>query len=264
MNLLNKDVLYEVLKEPTLESFRILLQNHMGEEEQLDFKKEWEDNEKISKHLLAMANSGGGCIVFGVCQKDDGSFETEGLLNELKDDADLRKGVKKFIPDTLKFYLKDFKYESSEYEKLKNKKFQILIVENNPKNLPYICCKDGSCIKDGDIYIRNGSESRKATNYQVEKIIEKKLIACKVPRKKDMTLKQHLEQLDVLYNELTYTSVEGNVFSGLTKALEPLTRQLSGKVVIKRKGNYPKEDYDDFILNILNKKKKRIEEELDL
>ena len=69
---------------------------------------------------------------------------------------------------------------------------------------------------------------------------------------------------DVLYNELTYTSVEGNVFSGLTKALEPLTRQLSGKVVIKRKGNYPKEDYDDFILNILNKKKKRIEEELDL
>lgn len=264
MNLLNKDALYEVLKEPTLESFRVLLQNHMGEEEQLDFKEKWEDNEKIAKHLLAMANSGGGCIIFGVCQKDDGSFETEGILDKLKDDADLRKGVKKFIPDTLKFYLKNFKYESSEYEKLKNKNFQILIIENEPKNLPYICCRDGSCIKDGDIYIRNGTESRKATNYQVQKIIEKKLIACKIPKNKDMTLKQHLEQLEVLYNEFTYTSVEESTLSGLTKALGALVTSFSGKVITKRKENYPKEDYDTFILKMLNRKKKRIEEELDL
>ena len=41
---LNKDDLYKVLKEPTLENFRELLQNHMGEEDYLDFKKEWESN----------------------------------------------------------------------------------------------------------------------------------------------------------------------------------------------------------------------------
>ena len=41
MDLLNKDVLYNVLKEPTLENFRSLLQQHMGEEDQLDFKKDW-------------------------------------------------------------------------------------------------------------------------------------------------------------------------------------------------------------------------------
>lgn len=264
MNLLNKDALYAVLQDPTLENFRILLQNHMGEEEQLDFKKEWENNEKICKHLLAMANCGGGCIIFGVCQKDDGSFETDGLIDKLKDDADLRKEVKKFIPDTLKFHLKTFKYENSEYEKLKDKKFQILIVEDEPKNLPYICCKDGSYVKDGDIYIRNGTESRRATNYQVEKIIEKKLIACKIPKNKNMKLKEHLEQLEVLYRELTYTEVEENVLSGITKALGSLVTGLSGKVVTKRKECYPQEDYDDFILKILNKKKKRIEEELDL
>ena len=48
--------LNKVLKEPTLENFRALLQNHMGEEDYLDFKKEWESNEKTSKHILAMEN----------------------------------------------------------------------------------------------------------------------------------------------------------------------------------------------------------------
>ena len=120
------------------------------------------------------------------------------------------------------------------------------------------------CIKDGDIYVRSGTESRKATNYQVEKIIEKKLIACKVPRSKDMTLKQHLEQLNILYNELTYTVIETDAFSGLSKALTTLAERFSGKTIIKKKENYPKESYDDFILKMLNKKKKRIEEELDL
>lgn len=139
-----------------------------------------------------------------------------------------------------------------------------MIVEDEPKNLPYICCKDGSQIKDGDIYIRSGTESRKATNYQVEKIIERKLIACKVPKSKNMSLKQHLEQLDILYNELTYTVYENNSLSSLTKALSTLVDRFSGTTSIKKKENYPKESYDDFILKMLNKKKKRIEEELDL
>ena len=40
--------------------------------------------------------------------------------------------------------------------------------------------------------------------------------------------------------------------------------KFAGKTIIKKKENYPKESYDDFILKMLNKKKKRIEEELDL
>ena len=48
---LNKDDLYKVLKEPTLENFRELLQNHMDEEDYLDDEEaeeteETEDNEK--------------------------------------------------------------------------------------------------------------------------------------------------------------------------------------------------------------------------
>lgn len=264
MDLLNKDVLYNVLKDPTLENFRSLLQQHMGEEDQLDFKKDWESNEKMAKHILAMANSGGGCIVLGVEQLGDGSFEIEGL-KKLKDPANFKEGVKGKIPDTLKYHLKDFKYESSEYEKMKNKKFQILIIEDEPKNLPYVCCNNGTEIKDGDIYVRTGTESIKATNYQIDKMIERKLNACKVRVRKDMSLKQHLEQLEVLYNELTYTVLENNtLMGGIFKSLSALTSKLTGEVSVKYKDNYPKENYDDFILRMLNKKKKRIEEELDV
>ena len=46
MQLLNKDELYEILTNPTRENFRVLLQNHLGEEDYLDFKKEWPDEEK--------------------------------------------------------------------------------------------------------------------------------------------------------------------------------------------------------------------------
>lgn len=255
---LNKDDLYKVLKEPTLENFRELLQNHMDEEDYLDFKKEWESNEKMSKHILAMANSGGGCIILGVEQNGDGSFGICGLKS-LKDPAKLKEGIKGIIPDSLEYLIKDFKYESSEYKAMENKKFQILIIKDNPKSLPYVCCKDGNDIKDGEIYIRTGTESRRANNYQIEKVIDRKLNACKIPKNKDISLEKHLKHLKILYSELTYTTDTGWI-SSLAKVLTGIGNNKK----TEKKELYPKEDYDDFILKVLNKKKKRIEEELDI
>ncbi len=172
MKLLIKDELYEILKNPTKENFRYLLQNHLGEEDYLDFKSEWPDKEKEARHILAMANSGGGCIIFGVFQKEDGTFDISGL-NNLKDAADLRKEIKGYIPPSLKYHVKDFTYENSEYDKMIGKKFQILIVEDVPTELSFVCCKDGERLKDGDIYVRKGTESEKATNYEISKINDK-------------------------------------------------------------------------------------------
>lgn len=230
----------------------------MGEEDYLDFKKEWESNEKMSKHILAMANSGGGCIILGVAQNGDGSFDICGLKS-LKDPSNLKEGIKGIIPDTLEYMIKDFKYESSEYQVMQNKKFQILLVKDNPKNLPYVCCKNGNDIKDGDIYIRTGTESTRANNYQVDKIINRKLNACKVPRSKYLSLEEHLEHLKILYSELTYTTDTGWI-SSVKQALA----SLGVNKTTQKKDLYPKEDYDDFVLKVLNKKKKRIEEELDI
>ena len=124
MEQINKDQLYEVMKEPNRENVRILLQNHLGEEDNLDFKKDWLDKEKEAKHILAMANTGGGCVVFGVAQQHDGTFVPEGVA-KLKDPAELRKEVGRYLPSEVKYHLKDFVFENSEYEALKGKKIQM-------------------------------------------------------------------------------------------------------------------------------------------
>lgn len=258
MDNLGKDQLYSVLNEPTMENFRYLLQNHMGEENYLDFKAKWIEKEKEARHILAMANNGGGCIIFGVSQNEDGTVEPTGL-DKFKDTADLKKEIFGYIPENLFYELKDFSYDSSEYEKMKGKKFQILIIKDEPCNLPYICCKDGKELCDGDIFVRKGTESVKASNYDLEKIIERKINALKIPRKNNMDLSQHLEQLKVLYNQLTYTKSNG-AFSGFGSVIA----KLLGDTTVVKKDCFPKEEYDEFVVRMLDKKKKRIEEELDL
>ncbi len=132
------------------------------------------DKEKVARHILAMANSGGGCIILGVSQNEDGSSKISGLEN-FKDTADLRKEIKGYLPSSLKYHVKDFSYENSECEAMIGKKFQILIVEDTPFDLPFVCCKDGEKIKDGDIYIREGTESEKANNYEIDQLIKRKI-----------------------------------------------------------------------------------------
>ncbi len=254
MQLLIKDELYDVLNNPTRENFRVLLQNHLGEEDNLDFKEEWPGKEKEARHILAMANSGGGCIIFGVMQNKDGTFEIKGLDN-LKDGADLRKEVKAYLPSSLKYYVKDFNYDNSEYEAMKGKKFQILIVEDNPLELPFVCCKDGEKIKDGDIYIRKGTESERANNYEISELIQRKIKETKIPRNNgNMSLNEHLEQLKILYSELTYTTKSSRLFLGIAEAF---TQYLGSSTTLKKEG-YPKEDYDAFIVRMLDRKKKEL------
>lgn len=258
LNLITKDDLYEILKEPTRENFRYLLQNHLGEEDYLDFKKEWPIKEKIAKHILAIANSGGGCIVFGMGQKDDNSFEIEGL-KKFKDSAELRNDIKGYIPNFLQYELKDFSYDNSEYEKMIGKKFQLLIVKNIPLQLPFICCRDGTILKDGDIYIRKGTESIRANNDDINNMILRKMNAYNVPRKNELNLQQHLQQLKILYSELTYTTNNSEIFKNISSTLSFFTSS-----TVHHKDCYPKEEYDEFVVRLLDKKKKRIEEELDI
>ncbi len=180
-------------------------------------------------------------------------------MKNLRDSADLRQEVKKFLPANLKYHVKDIKFENSEYDKLIGKMFQILIVEDRPLELPFICCADGDKIKSGDIFIRKGTESDRADSHDVDELIKRRLKVAKVPRSQDLTLKKHLSQLKDLYDELTYTTSDG----GILQSLISLSQSL-GKRTAHKKPEYPKEDYDAFVARMLDRKKKRIEEELDV
>ena len=74
-----KDTVYRLLQEPTLDHFREFLQDQTGEHNAIDFKQEWIEKDKLAKLMLALANYGGGIVVFGVHENDDKTFSCDGL-----------------------------------------------------------------------------------------------------------------------------------------------------------------------------------------
>lgn len=72
---LKKDQFYDrFLQEPTKENFRKFLQENCGEMDEVDYKEQWIEKGHLAKTILAMANSGGGIIVVGIREEDDGTL----------------------------------------------------------------------------------------------------------------------------------------------------------------------------------------------
>lgn len=131
-----KDQVYKLLQEPTLDKFREFLHAQTGEHNAIDFKSQWIENAALAKEILALANSQGGFIVFGVSENEDKSIRIDGLP-EIKDKAVVSNGIKNFISSNLKYEIYDFSYNTSEYEALNDKKFQMLVVEDVPQYIPF-------------------------------------------------------------------------------------------------------------------------------
>jgi len=87
-------------EKPTRESLRSLLKENIGETDYLDFKEIWVPFPKLSKHILALSNSGGGAIIIGVKENDDGTTTPVGL-KEFQDKEKISKGVAKYLPDNI-------------------------------------------------------------------------------------------------------------------------------------------------------------------
>lgn len=94
-----------------------------GEHNSIDFKKQWIESATLAKEILALANTKGGIIVFGVAENEDNSICIDELA-EIKDKAVISNEIKNFISSNLKYEIYDFSYTTSEYEALKNKKIK--------------------------------------------------------------------------------------------------------------------------------------------
>ncbi len=142
---------------PSRESLREVLKNNFGEFPNIDFKENFSSGAKLARHVLAIANSGGGCLVFGVAEKPDKSFEPSGLA-DLKDKADITRSIEKFLPSSLlineDIAILDCSYAEAEYPTLKGKKFQLIVIQSDPKRLPFVSeSGSGSDIRANAIYV---------------------------------------------------------------------------------------------------------------
>ena len=237
-----KEEFAKFLDEPSREKLRDFLINNLGEFAWQDFKESWIDFTKLSKHILGFANSGGGCIIFGVKQKDYNAFEPFGL-DKLEDKSEIKNTVSKFVSETLAYEILDFSYQESDYDKIKGKKFQVLLVADMPRYIPFVCLEDGDRIRKGAIYVRNKTDTEEASYEDVQNMINRR-IETGYSSRSASELENDLVQLKVLYGSISkYYNVFSISWDGLLGSS-------------KRNPKYPGEDLEDFIVRMIELKKK--------
>jgi predicted HTH transcriptional regulator len=237
-----KEAMARFAENPTREGLRENLQSHLGENTNFDFKLIWESFPKTAKHILGFANSEGGCIIYGVNQKDDGTFEPVGL-DKIVDNAVITKGVEKYLPSNLPFNIYAFSYSESEYPKINNKKFQVLIIRDNPKLLPFISMSENDKeIRKNAIYVRKGTETREASYDDLQENINRRVETAYSSKPENM-LENHIAQLKVLYDHIPR-------YLDLFDIIHPL--------YLNDNPEYPEESFTEFVNKLIDAKKKTI------
>lgn len=258
-----KEAFARFFEEPTREGLRELLRDGMGEANELDFKRKWPEGSKLAKHVLGLANFGGGCIVVGMEQVEDGTLDPVGLP-ALTDKTAILSGLDNYLPDTLMRSVEvlDFSFRESEYPKLKGKSFQVLFVEDNPAHMPFLSIKDGASVSSNTVYTRRGTATEPVNQEELQ-IIMSRRVETGYSSRRELDLQTHLQQLRVLYEQLSPFSTKTNPAfqAAISRALKPYS-QFYGKRVPNP--NYPTEDYEGFVAGAIVRKKRRIELELDI
>ncbi|PLS17070.1 ATP-binding protein [Bacillus sp. M6-12] len=193
--------LKDFLIQPGHDQLKELLLHNTGETDFLDFKWKWIDFTKMAKHILAIANSGGGCIIVGVNQTDDGKISIDGLSErEFLDKADVDNKLENLLPKYLKYHTEDFIFPKRTHALLQGKRFQVMIIEYDPKYVPYTSTITRGELTYGAIYVRQGTKTIEASNDKLVEIILRKAESGGSDYH-ELSLKEHLNQLKELYEE---------------------------------------------------------------
>lgn len=261
-----KDIVYALLQEPTLDRFREFLHAQLGEHNFIDFKSQWIEGASLAKEILALANSQGGIIVFGVAENENKSIRIDGL-SEIRDKAVISNDIKNFISSDLKYEVYDFSYTTSEYEVLNGKNFQMLVVEDVPEHIPFLAKKESGTLKPNMIYVRRGTSCEIANQEELQKIINRRVNYLHPLNGEPLQLDEHLKQLKVLYEKINKNHVyyKNDFTEEVSTALASLADYMfQGEKIVEPNPLYPEEDYEEFISRMIVAKKKKIERVLDL
>ena len=250
MSISNKlqESITKFFESPSRDAFRKLIRNEVGEFNDFEFKEDCLKKGKLAKHILAMSNSGGGIIVVGV--KDGDTLESNGI-EKLVDKADIYKQQGNYLPEQLKYHVLDYSYKASEYDLLVGKTFQVILVENQIDQIPFLSLKDGIDIEANTLYIRRGTSSTIANNNEFRNVINKRIDNGASTSSID-NLDSDLKSLKLLYGAISKTTI-GYKFQEILSAM---TRQLG--VIERQNIEYPDESYSQFIADSISKLKIKI------
>ena len=268
-----KDKFFDlIVKNPSRDGFKTFLKESCGELDNIDFKEKWITKGKLAKIMLAMANTGGGVIVFGIQENKGDKFVAVGI-DELKDAADVEKEIKKLVPRNLNYSVLNFIYDDEIYGEYAGKKFQAIIIADAPEQLPFFSIGASDDIEKDCVYVRRGTSSEKASARDFETMIQRKLENV-FKESNDLSLKEHLEQLQFLYDSIPQKKrilvKKGNRFVGAMEGLQALSERMTeifgepDQYEEVPNENYPSEDYEQFLVRMIDKKKLKIEKILDL
>ena len=268
-----KDKFFDlIVKNPSRDGFKTFLKESCGELDNIDFKEKWITKGKLAKIMLAMASTGGGVIVLGIQENKDDNYLAVGL-DELKDAADVEKEIKKLVPRNLSYSVLNFIYDDEIYGEYAGKKFQAIIIADAPEQLPFFSIGASDDIEKDCVYVRRGTSSEKASARDFETMIQRKLENV-FKESNDLSLKEHLEQLQFLYDSIPQKKrilvKKGNRFVGAMEGLQALSERMTeifgepDQYEEVPNENYPSEDYEQFLVRMIDKKKLKIEKILDL
>ncbi len=243
-----KEEFAKFCENPDRTTFKTLLKENSGEYPFIDFKETFFDEPKLAKHILGFANSGGGVLIFGIKEKDDGTFEMKGL-EKFEDKTPIKQKLAKFIPTEIEYDIHNYDYDnSSEWKDIANKKFQILIVEDTPQYLPFLSLNtSGDIIHKNRVYYRGKTNTEEATYDELKKIINRRLDT-NVSTSAETEFTEHISQLKVLFSFVDkYHRTLPFWANGINLS------HLIGSS--EKNPKYPEEDFEDFILRMITVKK---------
>jgi predicted HTH transcriptional regulator len=195
-----KDDIARFVAEPTRDGLTELIRYLGGEFDQYELKVSWPPLPRMAKTTLAIANSGGGVILFGI---RDATLEPVGLAT-LMSKQQVFDTFREYLPVPLlnEISILDFDYADADYAPLRGKQIQILAIPDLPEAIPFVCegewHHEDDHVRRGAIYVRSGTNTREANYDQIQRLLTHRLEQT-VPNSSTARLRRELGQLRELY-----------------------------------------------------------------
>jgi hypothetical protein len=241
------------VKEPTRINLRNLLNLEAVEDNDLEFKRELIPFDVLAKHILAMANKNGGAIVFGVDETQANQFSPCGLSKSC-DITDIEKKLGAYIPKKLERNIVPVYFKGEEHPELEDKFFLVVIVEFNPRYIPFIALKGGESLQRDTVYIRRNRASEPINHDELQEILNNR-IETEYSTTNERKLIEHLEELKELYNHIPRTIRQFDPSSpSMIQSMQAINQAING-VRILPNPDYSQESYESFVKRLIEIKK---------